>query len=766
MKAFSKIVHKLMAVVVSISLLNVGIFSAEQEMPTIGTVEISGNKFVNTSLIKNQLRTQKGKVFSRIDVNNDIKRLYQLNYFSKIDVEVQDEPGNFKVIFKVVEKPIVDRIIFTGNSKVKTKTLRKEITSKENEIINENLLANDVVKLKQYYEKKGYKQINVSYESKLSEDKKLADITFKIDEGRKIKIERINIIGARQIKEKKVLKVMKVKRKRWYNSGVYEEAKFLEDLDRIRAFYYEKGYVDIKILGVKESYNPINSRVTINIEIDEGHLYNVGDIDVEGNKVYSKEELEKDLKMMKGTLFLPANLQADSKSIQDHYFKNGYIDAKINAATVVSPSDPNVLNIKYTVVENKVVFIDKILVTGNEKTKDIVVRRELNLKPGDKFDGVQMETAQRRLSNLAIFKNVDIYPDPSNNKEIRDLMIEVEEDKTGELSFGAGYSSVDRLLGFVEVSQSNFDILNWPTFTGDAQKLKFRSEFGQLKQDFSIDFTEPWLFEKRLMFGVQLFTSKQEYTDSDYTEARKGFTLRLAKPVFKNTRGEIRYSFENVDVQHVPSTASEYLKSQAGSRDVGLIGLNLTRDVRDNFFNATQGSRISLDTEIAGVGGNTDYYRGIFSSDLYYNPWFNNVFVVSFRTGAIKEYGSSDDVPIFERFFLGGPWSIRGFDYRDIGPHDNQGEPMGGKFMYYGTFEYVVPLVEQFRLATFYDYGNLYPNYNDVDLGIINTSFGVGARIMIQKKIPLRFDYSWPLHTDEYHKGEGGKFTFDIGNRF
>ncbi len=760
-----KMLGKTFIVILIFSLLS-PVYTGEEEMPVISDVEISGNQFVNSTLIKNQLRTQKGKKFSRIDVNNDIKALYQLNYFSKVDVRLVEDPGNFQIIFQVVEKPIVDRIIFRGNAKIKTKILRKQIVCKEDEFLNESILSSDVSKVKEFYEKKGYKQISVDYSIEMSEDKRMADVTFNITEGKKIRIKRINILGANQIKEKKVLKVMKTKRNRWYNSGIYERAKFMEDLDRIRAFYYQSGYVDIKVLGVKETFIKDNSRVIIDVEISEGHPYKVGTIEMEGNKKYSSEELQKRNSLKPGEIFLPDNLQHDHKAIQNVYYKNGYIDARIAPNTVVSSTDNQVMNIKYTIEENEEVFIDKILVTGNDKTKDIVVRRELNLKPGEKFNGVEMEIAKKRLENLAIFKTVDIYPDPTHTRKVRDLLIEVEEDKTGELSFGAGYSSVDHLIGFFEVTQSNFDIFNYPSFTGDGQKLKFRSEFGETKEEFSFDFTEPWFMDKKLLFGSKIFTSSRDYDSSDYSEDRRGIVLRLAKPVFKYSRAEVRYSFENVDIRNVDDDASAYLKSQEGERNVGKVGLSLVRDVRDNYFNATQGSRLSFDTEVAGVGGDIDYYRTVLASDLYYNPIFNNVFIFSLKAGMVEEFGRSDDVPIFDRFFLGGAWSVRGYDYRDIGPHDEMDDPVGGKFMYYGTMEYVIPLMEQFRTAVFYDFGNLYAESDDIDLGIINTSIGLGARILIDQRIPLRFDYAWPLETDEYHDGEGGKFTFDIGHRF
>jgi outer membrane protein insertion porin family len=749
-------------------------FAQDSAMPVISEVVIQGNKLVNTGLITKQLKTQKGKVFSRIDVDEDIKRLNTLNYFSKINVSV-DEEHEFKVIFQLVEKPAVDRISFQGNFKIKTKKLRKELTLKEGELLNESKVSADVVKMKEMYEKKNYRQIDIQTEivnKEAAGESGLVDVIFKINEGKKIRIKKIHIFGASQIKEKKVLKILKTKKKRWYNSGRFEKSQFQDDLDRIKAFYYQKGYIDIKIVNVRESYLGDGSKMLIEIEIREGHLYNVGTIHVEGNKNFETDVLFESTKLIPGASYLPENLNKDMKTIRDRYFKEGYIDVQVDVDTVISGEAEDVLNFKYKLVENDVVFVDKIRIVGNGITKDVVIRRELNITPGQRYDGVEMETAQKRLTNLGIFKNepdhtVQVYADTETTGLNRDLIVRVEEDRTGELSFGAGFSSIDNLTGFLELSQGNFDLFNPPSFTGDVQKLKLRSTFGSRIQEFTLDFVEPWFLDRRLLFGTQLFTRSRTFARSDYSEDRKGFSVRLAKPIFKVSRGELTYSLENVEVKNVSDTASQFLRSQEGDRDVSKVGFTLTRDVRDNFFEATQGSKIRTRFEVAGLGGDVEYYSIVFDPDLYFNPWLDHVLIASLQVGDIEPFGDSEEVPIFDRFFLGGARSIRGFDFRDIGPHDAFEESLGGTFLYYGTFEYVVPIVEKFKSATFIDYGNLWEDFENVDFNEINVSYGLGLRISLPIG-PLRFDYAWPIVTDDFHEGDvgHGKFTFDIGHRF
>jgi outer membrane protein insertion porin family len=745
--------------------LSLPVLPQEPERPVIDEVVISGNRHVGTALIRKQLRTREGGEFSRIDVNKDIKRLYQMNSFSRIDVDIIEDGDQFKVVFIITEKPFIRSIAFEGNRKYKDKKLQSEIVLAEGMLLNEKILSNDVVKLEDFYEKKGYKQAEIDADTVRDEAANQVDVVFRIEEGKKIRIHEINVIGAYRIKEKKLLKIMKTKKKGFFNRGVFEKTRFSEDLERIKMYYYQQGFIDIKILDVRERYIRNNRRVIIDIEISEGELYTVGDIRIEGNQAFSDEELQKGFSLRSGETFLPEKLSSDMKILRDRYLRNGYIDAEIDVRRYTA-DDPYLLHVQYEIKENNVAFIDKIRIIGNDKTKDVVIRRELNLKPGEKYDGVKMDVARQRLSNLGLFKTVDLYPDPTTASANRDLFVEVEEDRTGELSFGAGYSSVDKLIGFLEISQGNFDLFNFPTFTGDAQKLKFRTEFGSRKEEFLIDFSEPWMFEKKLLFGFKVYSRSREYETSDYSEDRDGFSVRFAKPVFKYSRAELRYLFENVQVENVDDDASEFLRAQEGERDVGKIGFRITRDVRDSFFSATRGSRLSLDLEMAGVGGDIEYYRGLVSTDFYFNPWLSHVFILSLRVGGVEEYGDSEEVPIFDRFFLGGAWSIRGFDYRDIGPHDELEEPLGGKFMYYGTLEYVIPILPEFRFATFFDYGNLYSDFDNVDFDVVNASVGIGMRILINRAIPLRFDYAWPVVTDDFHEEEDGKFTFDIGQRF
>ncbi len=758
------IVHNfisLMLVMYSFFMINI---YGDESAPIIDEVVISGNIKIDSNIIKRKLRTVKGSAFSRLNINKDIKDLYKTQMFSNIKVDI-DEKDNFKVIFYVSENPTVSKVKFSGNSHVSSKKLNSSISTINGVFLNKKLIVEDIKKIKKYYEEKGYLQVDVKYEIDDS-DSDNVDVIFNVSEGEKIKIKSINIVGANKVPEKKLLKkIIKTKKKWLLSSGILDSDKFEEDLERLKAYYRHLGYIDMKIINVDQQLSEDLSRLSITIEISEGETYTIGDILIEGNTVFSSEELLLHTKLKLDEIFIPDDMSKDLTIIKDYYLRKGYIDSFVNVKTFTD-SIPYTMNIRYQVKENQKSFINKIRIIGNEKTKDIVIRRELNLSPEDEFDGVKMKIASQRLQNSALFKNVDIYPDPLSRETERDLIIEVEEDATGEIGFGAGYSSVDKLIGFLEISQSNFDLFNFPGFTGDAQKLKLRTEFGDRKKEVTLDFREPWLFDKRLAFGFQVFNTARSYETSDYEDDRSGFTLSLGKPIFKYTRAELRYSFENVEINNVDDEASVYLKEQEGVRDVGKIGLKLTRDVRNSYFNANQGSKLSLNLELAGPGGDTYYYRGIVSGDLYFNPWFDHVLITSLKTGGIKEYGDSDYVPIFDRYFLGGAWNVRGFDYRDIGPHDEFGEPLGGKFMYYGTFEYVIPLLDQFRFAMFFDYGNLYDEFENIEFSDINASFGLGLRILLNGQIPLRFDYAWPVATDEYHKDESGKFTFDIGQRF
>ncbi len=737
----------------------------EVEKLRIKELYIRGNRYVSTAIIKKQIKLIPGRIFKMEDANEDIKRLYKTGYFSKVEADVKPtSDGQVILTYFVTEEPVVKKIEILGNTKIKTKKLLRMLPFEKDDILSENKVSEGKEKIKNYYIKRGYMNVRVEYKIVRDEENNSATVYYYIDEKRRVRIKKIKFIGAKHIKPRKLRKIMKTKSKFFFiRSGYFKEKDFKDDLERIKAYYYKKGYIDIKILDVKKIFSKNGKYLTIVIKLKEGKRYKIGSIEYKGNSIFSDDELRKGSLLKPNEYFLPENLRDDLKRIEHLYYKQGYIDTVVDADTLVD--ERGNLKVVYYIKESQRVYVKKIKIIGNTKTKDIVIRREITVAPGEVFDGVMTEISEKRLKNSGLFEDVKIYPDPEEKGKYRDLIIKVKEGRTGQLSFGAGFSSVENFLGFIEIEQKNFDLFNWPYFTGDAQKLKLRAEYGDVRKDFVLSFIEPWFLDKRLSFGIDLFKTETSYKDSVYDEDRKGGDIKLSWPIGKFSRMSTFYSYEKAKIYNVSESASDLIKKEEGLRTISKIGVSITRDTRDSYFFPTSGMKTTLSGELAGIGGNTNYYQGIFSHYSFFDVFGDTVLMFKFKTGIIKEFGDSDDVPIFDKFFIGGPSSIRGFKYRDVGPHDSNGDAIGGKFYAYTTLEYTVPVFKRISVATFFDVGNLYAEPDDVDFGELNGSVGLGLRLRLPIG-PLSLDYGYPVITDDYHEGENGVFTFNMGTTF
>ncbi|MBI5395009.1 MAG: BamA/TamA family outer membrane protein, partial [Verrucomicrobia bacterium] len=384
--------------------------------------------------------------------------------------------------------------------------------------------------------------------------------------------------------------------------------------------------------------------------------------------------------------------------------------------------------------------------------------------------------------NLGYFSKVTTVPEPTEVPGHKDLILEVEEQRTGQLVFGAGFSSVDALVGFVEVSQGNFDLFNPPFFTGAGQKARLRIQVGTRRQDFILSFTEPWFMDRKLALGFDIYRSDSQYLSAIYNEAHTGFDVHLTKEIFPFTSGRIQYGFELVDIYDMDSSVPTVLKQEEGSRTASSVTGTITRDTRDSFLMPTRGNRTEVSLEVAGgpFQGDTDIYKPQIRSQQYIPiplTWptqdKKHVILLAGGAGVVDSYGNSSRVPLFNRFFLGGPNNLRGFRYRDVGPKvgdvdstatNDLDEPVGGGSFAWGTIEYIIPIIEKVRFAVFYDVGVVNVDAFDFATKNYNDDFGFGIRLDLPIG-PIRFDYGIPIRTDKYNN-RGGRFNFNIGYQF
>ena len=476
--------------------------------------------------------------------------------------------------------------------------------------------------------------------------------------------------------------------------------------------------------------------------------------------------------MKTGKPFSRRELRDDMIAVRDLYYQYGYMDAVVDVDQNVNASTGS-MDLMYTIDPKEVVYVGKIYIRGNVKTREVIIRRELRIYPGDKFNGLKIKRSKERLYNLGLFEDISFDTEPTQAPQVHNLIVNVKETKTGEFSFGGGYSSVDQFLGFVEVGQRNFDILNFPTFTGGGQNLVIRAEVGMVRQNYNIGWTDPWIFGWPYLFGFDLYrTSHTRELDVGwaYDETRTGGDIRVGKELTEYLRADGTYRLENVNIGAVPSYASADFRNEEGSNYVSAISGMLTQDTRDNIYNPGKGYILNGTIEDAGgvFGGDKNFVKGTATAAFYHTFFEKFVLELKGRAGWSSAYGDSDAVPIYERFYAGGANTIRGYKERKVGPRDTgSDEPIGGNALLIGNAEITFPVYEKIlKGAIFYDVGNVWAKTEDFMVGGGYRS-GVGVGIRVNTPVgPFRLDYGFPLVKNNPDDSKNGEFYFSISRGF
>ncbi|MFH0753968.1 MAG: outer membrane protein assembly factor BamA [Candidatus Omnitrophota bacterium] len=736
----------------------------------VKAIDIQGNKSIGIATILTKIKTRVGQEYRQSVISDDLKRLYGTGYFSDVRVDRKEMDDGLQVVIYVDEKPVVEAITFSKTRYYGKSVILSKIKTQVGKFLDKKSLNDDINTIKDLYAKKGLTQAEVDIEQFLDETTNKATLHVIIREGFRVKIRKINILANAAYKDSKVIKGMKSRPAWIFNSGYLKEDVLAEDMDRIQAFYEKNGYIDAKATYTVEKLH--QGLVNVDVNVDEGRRYYVGSLVFAGNAIVSTFEIEASMKDIKqGKIFSKAKLADDVANIRSLYFDKGYIFAKVNESTSLDPVTGKV-DMKLDIEEGGIAYIDKINVQGNAQTRDIVIRRELRMYPGDKFDGLKLRRSKERLNNLGYFEDVNFDIQDTDMPEQKDLLVEVKEAKTGSFSFGGGYSTVDSLIGFLEVEQKNFDFANWPTFTGGGQKLSARAEMGSTRNSQMLSFTEPWMFDYPISAGFDLYRT-QHARDTDtgyaYDQTRTGIKLRGGKELsdYLSTAGY--YRLENVDIRNMEDDVSQALKDELGKNTVSSMGMSLTNDHRDSTISPSKGWVGTVSGDVAGgpFGGTKDFYR-LETNAAYFVPLkFHSVVQFSGRAGIVDAYGNSTQVPIFERYFAGGAQSIRGYSERAVGPVDvNTQDPIGGDSIFVSSVEYTIPLVEVIKLATFFDIGNVWAKASDFAKGDLYSGYGLGFRVKTPIG-PMNLDYGIPLKKEPGEDSRrSGKFYFSVSRGF
>ncbi len=445
----------------------------------VTSVEVKGNRRLADEEILSLIKTEKGRDFNQAVLTEDLKTLYRQGWFADVGIDTRDEEGGKKVLFIVKEKPLLKQILFEGNYHLNSKYLKKQLSSGLNEPLNGQKLKKDLNKLKEVYESRGFPYAEVEEKTEIEESNNEAVCRLRIKEVPRVRLRKIRLSGNSSFPDKQILKLLRTKKKGFLRKGVFKKKVFKKDMDRIGEFYRDRGYLDAKVNG---SFEYEEKAIFVKIVIDEGRRYLTGKVSLAGNVVFSRDELFEKLEMLTGTVFTYSSLYRDVAAIRDAYLEKGYLDVSVRPDVALT-KDKDEVDVVYKITENKLSFVGEIRLKGNLKTKDKVIRRELKISPGERFDGTKIKRSIQRLYNLGFFEYVTYDTEATAEPGVKDIIFEVKEARTGQFAFGAGYSSVDGLVGFLEIEQKNFDVAGFPTFTGAGQDLKLRSEFGTRRKN-------------------------------------------------------------------------------------------------------------------------------------------------------------------------------------------------------------------------------------------------------------------------------------------
>ncbi|MFQ5827984.1 MAG: outer membrane protein assembly factor BamA, partial [Candidatus Methylomirabilia bacterium] len=658
--------------------------------------------------------------------------------------------GGVKVTFVVIERPFIRDIDFVGNERVKTETLQEKIDLKLGSVYNPVEVRGALEKLKAHYEEQGFFEVQITPEAQTLPDGDVV-VVFRIEEGRKIKIDRIVIEGAEGLTPGEIKKEMATKERQFFIlRGVVQRQRLEEDMERILALYHDHGYIQARVESHEVTMDRTKARVTITIVVVEGPQFTVGDVNITGTNVLPVDEIRRQITLAPGDVFSRSELRESVLGIRRLYGRIGRAAVDVSPITDVD-SPARRINITLEIAEGPEVFVERINISGNVRSQEKILRREIPMAEGDLFTSQKLQRARQRLVNLGFFETVRVSTAPGSDKSKIVVNIEVTERATGMFSIGGGFSSVLGFIGSLDLSQRNF--------LGRGWEFSLRIRGGADIQQGTISFTEPWLFDRPLSAGFDLFDNRRQFFD--FTVDSLGGDLRLSHPFLEFWRWNTMYRLTRDKISDVQNPFS-VLRQEEGSSITSLIEGGLVRDTRNNVFLPSKGGRLSLVGDLAGLGGDNSFFKFVGEISNFYPVFFGTILAARVQ-GGLGTGLAGDDLPVFERFFLGGPNSIRSKKSREIAPKDEFGQRIGGTSQVLFNLEHIIPLPYGLRLASFFDVGNVYGFGKKVDLTDTREAAGVGVRWQSPFG-PVRLD--WGVNLDR-RKGEDiSQFHFSVGSPF
>jgi outer membrane protein insertion porin family len=709
-----------------------GLF-AQDDM--IAKITVRGNSNVEEGLILSVIPLRIGDFVQSDHVSTALQNLYKLGVFRNVSILSQPFEEGVELIVEVEENPVITDVKIKGNRKISRSRIEELIELKPGSYLSDFVKMEITQKIRDEYIKKGYHQTTVTFDEK-SDGPNRVQLILRIEDGPKTVIRKIEIIGNENIPTRKLLGKMKTKKAGLLRSGIFDEEKYRADLDYLVSYYKKQGYIDARV--VSQSDSVVDGKfLRIRIELFEGNQYHFGEVTADGNKRFTNEAILANFHFKQHEVFDQEKFDTQLQEVQGMYFEEGYIYAQFDQTLI---KDGDLLNIQLKIQENTRARIHQIHFTGNRRTREKVIRRQLDINPGDYFKRSKVVQSQRNIYNLGYFdQNIELNPEPINQEGDVDLTIKVADKVSGSVNGGVGYNSSDKFVGQFSLSQNNL--------FGKAWRTSLSWEFGGSYQDFEYSFTNPYTFDSSVLTGFNVNHTLKEWSSYNYKVytngggVQAGFDtsfLNRASLLFGYSLSSKKYRI--IDDDDDASTYVTQLDS-VGWQQNSCMSATFSRDSRDNVYFPTMGSQFTLYEEVAGgpFGGDFDYYKEIVELKWYIQTFSKFVLKTKWRVGFVSPYGKSDEVPPEERFYLGGTGSdgIRGYADRSVGPDDG-----GHREVLFST-EYAYPIAgDQIVGLTFFDAGNSYDELGDFNLWELKKGAGLGIRIMSPFGL-LGFDYAY-----------------------
>lgn len=749
----------------------------------VSAVQIDGLSRIDAASVKAVIATKVGQEYSVAGVDKDVRAIYALGYFKDIQVDAVESGGTVILKYTLLERPLIRKVKIVGNKELKSSKVRSALTMQTPSILHPKALQESVAAIKQLYVDDGFYAVDVRTEVKKNNNNE-ATVIFRIIEGAKVTIDNIDFDGNTVFSSWKLHRLMETKE--WWifswltSGGTYNEAMLENDIAHIKDEYFNKGYVKVRVKQPLITLSKDKEEMDILIEIDEGDQYFMGKMAIDGDLIKDESELLKLVRFKPGDVFSRKQLRDDVKHLNDYYANCGYAYVNVYPSTLINREQKTV-DVTFHIEKGVEVHIGHINIAGNSKTRDKVIRREMTTVEGDLYSAARIESSKKRIDNLGFFSEVNVDTESGEDKQIMDVQVDVKEQQTGTFSIGFGYSSVDGLIGQASVSQDNF--------LGRALKLNLAGSFGSTSSTYQLGVLDPYFMDKNLALGFDVYKKDRQW--NEYSKKSTGGDIKVGFPLSYATRTFFIYKFEQNEIYDVYTFAPQQLRDQEGTSTLSSIYASISKNTTDYRPDPSRGYMSEFSIEFAGIGGTEHFAKTIVDHRQFIPIKWGIVFSAHGQLGYVQKIGDHE-VPIDERFYLGGLSTVRGFDSREVGPWEwekvpvmnatgtgyelnpdgsyvtkestTQREFIGGVKEAFFNFELIFPLIKDAGLkgVVFFDIGN---SWDQGEAYFSNMRYSAGAGIRWKSPLgPLRLEWGYNLNPNEWERHS--KFDFSIGKFF